>query len=526
MKKFFLTMIFFLTIPLIVFADEEVKEEFVIVCDAEKINLNEQLVCRISVNDNQISFNQVNYNINVSDGLSIVDVRSNYDKIWKVTKDGAISKEEVTGLQEFGILLLKGISSGEKEINISNIVIKNESTSAEKTIKDVNAKVKVISDDNYLNDIIINDESLKKFDSKKTSFTYHIDKDATKIKINVVPSNEYSKINGAKEYTLSLNNGSFLIPIEVISENGNTKIYTINVVRDNFVSNNIDKKLKDLKITNNKGNVILINFKPDVYHYDIEVGSDITYFNIEPTLPEGINFVKDYGKRKVNINSGDNLVLIKTVDDAGEELTYTISITKPLLNKSSNNYIKSLAIDGYDLKFSKRVRNYTLEVKKNTKSLEIKPVLDDEKATYQITGNSNLKDGSVVKIIVTAENQVKTTYQINIKYKNVNYFKYICIILIGAFAIYEILKNVKKFISEIGTHKAKKKKQAVTIRKTRKANSKITSKSISKKPVKKRLETKKASIKPLNAKKKTTSKKNVKAKKKSKTNGKNKKRKK
>ena len=88
MKKFFLTMIFFLTIPLIVFADEEVKEEFVIVCDAEKINLNEQLVCRISVNDNQISFNQVNYNINVSDGLSIVDVRSNYDKIWKVTKDG------------------------------------------------------------------------------------------------------------------------------------------------------------------------------------------------------------------------------------------------------------------------------------------------------------------------------------------------------------------------------------------------------------------------------------------------------
>ena len=72
----------------------------------------------------------------------------------------------------FGILLLKGISSGEKEINISNIVVKNESTSAEKTIKDVNAKVKVISDDNYLNDIIINDESLKNFDSKKPSFTY------------------------------------------------------------------------------------------------------------------------------------------------------------------------------------------------------------------------------------------------------------------------------------------------------------------------------------------------------------------
>ncbi len=515
MKKIFLLMILFLTVPLWVCADEEIKEEFVILCDADKINLNEQLICRISVNDSQMNFNQINYNINVSDGLSIVDVRSNYEKIWEVTKGGAVSNDEVTGLQEFGILLLKGVSSGEKEISIKDIVIKNDKTNEEKTLKEASAKIKVISDDNYLNDIIINDKSLSSFDTNKTSFTYHIGKDDTKIKISVVPSNEYSKISGDKEYNLSLNNGSFVIPIEVISENGNTKIYTINVIRDGFVSDDIDKKISDLKITNNKGNIILIDFKSDVYHYDIEVGSDITYFNIESTIEDGISFVKDYGNRKVNINSGDNLILIKTVDDKGEELTYSISVTKPLLNKSSNNYIRSLTIEGYDLKFSKRVRNYTLEVKKGTKSLKVLPVLDDEKASYEITGNSDLKDGSVVKIIVTAENQVKTTYQINIKYKSVDYFKYICIILIGVFVVYEILKKAKKFISNIGKGNVKKNKAKLKVN--------AASKTIKKNAVKKKTTTKKTSVKPLNTKKKTVSKKNVKSKKKPKVNGKNKK---
>ncbi len=527
MKKWFSLLIISLLLPLNVWAEPEVEpeeplhvDEFIINCDSINMNINDQMICRIGVANYGFNFDKISYDLEISEGLNIVDVRSNYDKLWKVEKNGATSNEENIGLQEFGIILIKSVSSGEKEVKLKNIIVENSHNDNKKSYKDVTYKVKVISDNNDLEDIIVDDKSLEDFNKNKMSYNYYIDDNITKLKIDTVNSNEFSKVVGSGEYDIPLTVEKTIIPIEVISENGNKKVYKINIIREDFKKNNIDKEIKSIKITNNKGNIILLNFKSNIYSYSIEVNSDITNLNIEAEINEDVKFVSGYGARKVSISSGNNIILMKIIDEDGEILNYEISVTKPLLNKSSNNYIKSLVITGYDLNFSKRVRNYNLKVKKGTKSLDIKPILEDEKASYEIVGNNNIEDGKVIKIIVTAENQVKNVYQINISYKSSNL---LVIIAIGVgmlsllyFGIKKKNRNSKKSNNKNNSKKSPKVNQKSNVSKTSN-KTKVKGKN-SVKNNKTKTSTKPSSNKKSSRKSKST--------KKAKTNGKNKKKKK
>lgn len=89
--------------------------------------------------------------------------------------------------------------------------------------------------------------------------------------------------------------------------------------------------------------------------------------------------------------------------------------TIPIATKSSNSYLKSLEITNYNFDFNKNTTNYTISIDSGVTSLEIKPVVEHAKASYKIVGNENLQDGSVIKIIVTAENGKTKEYTVSIK---------------------------------------------------------------------------------------------------------------
>lgn len=84
-------------------------------------------------------------------------------------------------------------------------------------------------------------------------------------------------------------------------------------------------------------------------------------------------------------------------------------------SKSTNKNLKSLSIKGYDINFKKDKYVYKITVPKKVTEVEVIAKPEDEKATYTIIGANNLKkDKNTIKIIVTAENQEKLTYFVEV----------------------------------------------------------------------------------------------------------------
>lgn len=431
MRKKIIVFMMLLIIPLSVSAADN---SFSVSCDQNKISVNGEIICRTSIKSD-FNYNNIIFNLTLSDGLEYEDLRSNYDALWQLTKKEnlitASTKKDAlqSGLQEFGIILLKAKKSGTQKITINGIKIKNTVDNKDLNLDDVSSDIKVISNDNSLENIKINGKDLENFDSKKMDYVLNMS-DEKKVDIEAAATNEFATINGNGTFDLSAKNNNFVFPIIVTSESGANKIYTITLKR-NMADDGIDKNLDSVVLKDNNNNTLLFDFDPNTYEYDIDIATKITSLSIVPTLKNSqTSFVKDFGNQSIKINDGENIILVKIISQSGQIRTYIFNITKPLRNKSNNSYLQSLKIKGYNLSFSKKVRKYTLLVDKGTTKLNIDATAENEKANVSITGNTNLKKGSIIRIVVTAENESKNIYQIIIDYKPFNYKPYILIIII------------------------------------------------------------------------------------------------
>ena len=85
--------------------------------------------------------------------------------------------------------------------------------------------------------------------------------------------------------------------------------------------------------------------------------------------------------------------------------------------KSTNSYLSSLTVDGYDLNesFDKESLEYTLTVPANTESVKINAQLAEDSAKVVGTGEVKVSEGlNTFEIVVTAENGSKRTYVLKI----------------------------------------------------------------------------------------------------------------
>ena len=83
------------------------------------------------------------------------------------------------------------------------------------------------------------------------------------------------------------------------------------------------------------------------------------------------------------------------------------------INKEVNNKLKSLEISNYQINFDPETTIYNLTIE-NESSLDIIPNVQDSTSSVVVNGNENLKDGSVIKLIVTAVDGSTKEYIINI----------------------------------------------------------------------------------------------------------------
>lgn len=108
---------------------------------------------------------------------------------------------------------------------------------------------------------------------------------------------------------------------------------------------------------------------------------------------------------------------------------------------SSN--LLDIEITNYNIDFDKSIYEYDLKIQ-DEDSLEVLPLLEDNTSEYTITGNSGLKDGSVIKINVISVDKKTSVYKINIHKDNKQNHTMIFIAIIGGLLLINVLRIILK----------------------------------------------------------------------------------
>lgn len=105
--------------------------------------------------------------------------------------------------------------------------------------------------------------------------------------------------------------------------------------------------------------------------------------------------------------------------------TISIKVSEPVYippkSYSSNNYLKSLEIEGYTIDFNKDTNEYSIEVPNGTEKVNIKTELEDSKAKVSGDGEVSVSEGTnKLEVKVTAENGNERVYIVNVTVKELD----------------------------------------------------------------------------------------------------------
>ena len=269
------------------------------------------------------------------------------------------------------------------------------------TIK-VNRKA---SENTYLNLLTTDKYDMETiFDKEIKSYDITVENDVTTLNVSAIAEDKLSKVTGAGKY--SLKTGVNEINIVVTAENGDSRIYTLNVTRKK--NSNADL----LSITTDKDVILNPTFDKDNVNYQIEVENNIDELTIVGVAVEKTTKVSGNGTYKLQV--GENQVILTTTAEDGTTKTYTLNINR---HKSSNCNARIIIAKEsvLDPTFDKNITTYELKVLENVTSLNLIVTPEDSNATYKIEGNENFEIGNnIVKVIIIAEDSTTKEYTLNV----------------------------------------------------------------------------------------------------------------
>ena len=409
MKKiFYLFITFILICSINVFAADGVT--LLVECEDLKLSRDAEAVCDLNVST--ISTVSVD---NVS-----MDIESNADLIITYNKgqffDGSLnsgrlvlsSSELKTGNFKLGTIKIKVSENAtyeEKTLTFKNIAFTNtnnptELYNSENVVKQIN----VLSNNNNLESISIDGELINKFSPE--TLKYDIEVDAETINITAVAEEkDVVTISGTGEKELEYGKNTFEIKVD--NQIGDTKIYVLNITRKDNRSD-----VNTLKTLTIEG--INFDFKSKNLSYKINVDSDVDKIKIDSTLTDNkSSYVKDFGNREVELDYGENKVLIKVVSEKGTEKVYTLNVNRED-NRSDVAELSYLKVNNEEIELLKDVYEYDVEVLfRHTKTFVEASVSGIATIEYK---DIDLKVGNnklVIKVI--SEKETEKEYKINVK---------------------------------------------------------------------------------------------------------------
>ena len=156
---------------------------------------------------------------------------------------------------------------------------------------------------------------------------------------------------------------------------GNGLEGVIDLYSDNIINNSFN--IGYLKLKNNGGENNIISIE-SIYFYNSN-------------------------KEESIVDSVTNSILIDDNVDEGTDLDII-----------SSAYLADIKIDNYNINYLRNVYEYDLKIN-NEDKLNILPILEDNSSSYYIMGNSDLENGSVIRIEVKSEDKLlNQQYLINI----------------------------------------------------------------------------------------------------------------
>lgn len=176
-------------------------------------------------------------------------------------------------------------------------------------------------------------------------------------------------------------------------------------------------KLKELKITSE--DKVELSYTPkfssSINEYSLNVDGSISRVIINATLEDSNASLVISDNVKSELVAGENNKITITVlaEDGQTKNTYTINVLRDALETDAT--LKSLKIKEYpSFKFSADKFSYNVEVDSSVKKLTFDYTLASDKSSVEISGNDELKDGSVVKLTVTSEDGSKREYKFTV----------------------------------------------------------------------------------------------------------------
>lgn len=252
--------------------------------------------------------------------------------------------------------------------------------------------------------------------------------------------------------------------ISLISDDGETTYKTVTIsVNEKTTTTKTTTTTTKAKSDNNYLESITVNgeqiesFDKTKTKYFVEVENKVKKATIKATSEDDASTVTIDGPKVLEV--GDNEYTISVKSESNTTKFYKVIVTRKDEEESTNTDIKSIKIRGYHLNFDKNSKTFYLNIKKEDTELDITVNTKDKKANYDIEGNENLEDGSVVKIVVTAQNGDTDTYRIIIQKESTNIIPYIIgalILIIIIVIIVVVMKNKKKKDNNKGDNKDKK----------------------------------------------------------------------
>ena len=338
-----------------------------------------------------ISFNPntINYNVTVNNDVE------------KITISSTLTDSKSTYVEGYG----------NREVNLNvglnTVLIKVQAENGEVRTYTLNITRK--SNVNTLKTLTLSSGSIS-FNPNTINYNVTVNNDIEKITISsTLTDSKSTYVSGYGNREVKLNVGLNTILIKVQSENGDIKVYALNVSRKSKINT-----LKTLTLSSGT-----INFDPNIVAYNVTVNNNIDKITISSTLTDSKStYVSGYGNRQVNLNVGLNVVQIKVKSENGEISTYTLNIRR----KSNVNTLKTLTLSSGSITFNSNTTTYNLVVNNEVDIIKITSTLTDETSKY-VSGYGNrqvsLKEGlNTVLIKVESENGEIKTYTLNITRKS------------------------------------------------------------------------------------------------------------